>query len=97
LYYRLSHKFGFIQKGHVAKPWSRMPWHAQVWRLMVSDFCGFMLTNDVLQYSPLEFVQYLYEIRQIIADSALLSPLEFPLLDMLEQKVFQTWQAQFSQ
>ena len=99
LQYRLSHQFGFIQKGHISKPWCPMPWSAVVWSWLVDDFCTSLIENANVtillqggaEVRMVDLIKYIAEIRTIIKQNIFLSSMDFPMLDALEQKVFLTF------
>lgn len=101
--YDMMHAFGFIHKktDRVTKPWDNSPGSLLVWSWMVRDFATTLIEdrgvevllqggeNAVVNVSSI--VRYIVQIHDIIADSVILTSMDFPMLRALEWKVFRTW------
>ena len=101
--YDMMHAFGFIHKktDQVAKPWDNSPGSLLVWSWVVRDFATTLIDDrgvevllqggENMVVNVASIVQYIVQIHDIIADSVILTSMDFPMLRALEWKVFRTW------
>lgn len=98
--YKLMHYFGILKNQKFVQPWDFSPGSLLVWSWVVNDFCTTLVEErgvEVLSGGAIveihldEICAYVSQIRNIILSSQLLSRMEFPMLEALEQKLFLTF------